>query len=251
MIGYKGIEYRNGILRAKSNGDSPGDIFEINIPKQKVRVVGGPGFTEIGYSFCDSIEGVLNWEEYIDTLLEKQSVRDIRLFEIDTLDTKTVGSGNHIKAEQIVVKREIVQSEIIQYFSKRPRLLDQKILEGRIRKEIWEKYCSEKIEDYEVILEERKIAEIPVKNCFRLHTRICQQSDELLFENCKNCEGKTWKRDAYDHLNDYLYLQSRRKLYEGMQLKDIKEYKLLEGCSIEQESLRLLEKYSIKGTGRI
>ena len=29
MVGYKGIELRKGILRAKSNGGGDGDIFEV------------------------------------------------------------------------------------------------------------------------------------------------------------------------------------------------------------------------------
>lgn len=41
MIGYKGIELRRGILRAKSNGEESGDIFEIHILKHhKLSLIG-------------------------------------------------------------------------------------------------------------------------------------------------------------------------------------------------------------------
>ena len=60
MFGYKGIQYINGILRAKASSGKTGDIFEVGVPKQKVKIDDGAGFSDNGYSFCGKMEEVLS-----------------------------------------------------------------------------------------------------------------------------------------------------------------------------------------------
>ena len=149
MIGYKGIILQRGILRAEFNpyGTDGGDIFEIGVPKQVVDIDDRMAFTENGYSFCRTIEGVLNWMDYISEIQYRRFNTDVRLFEIDTLDSDViVKEDGHCKAKQIVVNREISPEEIIQYFKKYPERLSSE--EERMK---FNKYCEECPQPYKVI----------------------------------------------------------------------------------------------------
>lgn len=110
MIGYKGVVLKNGILRSKY-----GDIFEVDIPREYQEVDDGVAFTECGYSFCETIEEVVCHENFIMSL-EHRRIRDVRLFEVDTLDEKVIGKSYHYKASRIKLVREVSKNEIIKYF---------------------------------------------------------------------------------------------------------------------------------------
>ena len=236
MLGYKGIKYANGILRAKVSFGKTGEIFEIGVPKQKKRIDDGAGFEENGYSFCGKMEEVLPWENYCKSLESRKTGDDIRLFLIDTLNSKILGSSNHYKAEQIVVLREISQDEIIQYFTRKPEL------KPIIEKDSWLEFCNDKIEEYKSIRKTDEINKTIIKNCRRFgQQNLCKQdSHEYALSKCEQCVGKLWPGNTFYDLTDYYYLLARSKLYDGIPLETIEEYKKLSGCMVERENLELL-----------
>lgn len=236
MIGYKGIELRRGILRAKSNGTGVGDIFEIGVPKQIVAIDDGMAFDENGYSFCGTIEAVLKWMDYL-TENKYRNIVDMRLFEIDTLDSSVLGENGHYKAKQIVVNREISSKEIIQYFKKNPEKLS-----SEEERDEFNKYCMDQPQPYKLIKEKAEIKELMVKSCFRFGQKsLCvQNKDSTDMEKCEICPGKDIKGDVFYDLSDYWYLIARSKLYDGVELSMIEEYNLLKNNLIERENLELL-----------
>ena len=239
MLGYKGIQYSNGILRAKVSFGKTGDIFEVGVPKQKVQIYDDRRFTENGYSFCRKIEDVLNWENYCELLKNRIGGVDSRLFLIDTLDSRVIGGSDHYKAEQIVVLREITHDEIVQYFTAHP------MLRGRISEEQWGKFCDDKFEEYKLIIDADEINKTLVKNCLGLgQVTFCKQdSQDYELSKCIGCGIKTIRGNTFYDLTDYYYLHARRKLYIGVPLEDIEEYQELEGCKVEQDNLRLLARW--------
>ena len=239
MQGYKGIQYINGILRARFGFGKTKDIFEIGVPKQKVKIDDGMGFTENGYSFCDTIEEVLAWENYCKPLKLRKAEGDCRLFLIDTLEGEVTGCSNHYKAEQIVVLREITHDEIVRYFTKHPEL------RVNIEKESWESFCDDKIEEYKLKIDVDEINKTLIEECMRLgQVGLCKQdSQDYVLSKCKECEGKKWAGNTFHDLTDYYYLYARKKLYDGTPLEDIEEYHRLKRCEAEQDSLKLLSEW--------
>ena len=239
MRGYKGIRYTNGILRAKVSFEKTGEIFEVGVPKQKVIIDEEMGFSENGYSFCGNIEEVLAWENFCIPLKNRKPDSDIRLFLIDTLDSKVIGDSSHYKAEQIVLLREITHNEIVQYFTERPNL------KTIIKKELWEIFCNDNIEEYKLIINADEINKTLVKNCFRLgQPNLCEQEPQnYSLVRCDECRGKMLLGNTFYDLTDYYYLHARRKIYDGMLLEEIEEYKKLNGCVGEQNSLKLLNEW--------
>lgn len=236
MVGYKGIELRKGILRAKSNGTGDGDIFEIGIPKQIVHVDDGFAFSENGYSFCGTIEAVLEWMDYLTENKYRNKSVDMRLFEIDTLGSKVIGGNTHYKATQIVVNREITSKEIIQYFKEYP---DKLISEEN--KEKFNKYCLDQPQPYKLIIDKHEIDKLMVKSCFRFRQEsFCvQEKTSTDMDKCKICPGKNIKGDVFYDLSDYQYLIARSKLYNGAELSTIEEYGLLANNTVAKKNLEL------------
>lgn len=239
MTGYKGIQYINGILRAKVSFGKTGEIFEVGVPKQKVEIDDGMGFSDNGYSFCGKMEEVLLWEDYCEPLKNRKLGVDSRLFLIDTLNGKVIGSSSHYKAEQIVVLREIAHDEIVQYFTEHPELRDG------ITEEAWKMFCDDKFEEYKLKIDVDEINNTIIENCMRLgQLGLCKQtSGNYVLSKCEECEGKTWSGDTFCDLTDYYYLHARSKLYDGMSLDNIDEYQKLQGCKVEQDNLLLLSEW--------
>ncbi|MCR4782166.1 MAG: hypothetical protein K5851_05460 [Lachnospiraceae bacterium] len=241
MIGYKGIELRKGILRAKNRFSDGTDIFEVGIEQPFYEINDGPGFTENGYSFCGTIEDVLYWENYLTQPSIRRYYPDIRLFEIETGDSKVIGVSSHYKAEKITVVREITQEEIIDYFEKHADRLKGE------EKTAFDIYKNEHLKPYEQILDKCKINETIVNSCIRLRSGdFCLQSEtHLSLENCSNCKFNDIKGDALYDMTDYFYLHARRQLYEGKSLDGIEEYHELDGHISERVSLELLYKFLV------
>ena len=186
MIGYKGIELRNGILRSKYN-----DIFELNVPTEPMEVDDGIAFTEAGYSFCGRIEQVVSHENILPALKHPAS-RDIRLFEIESIGD-VVGSSYHYKSTQIIVKREITQAELITYLDGNDNA--QEYIFKNITKEQFSAYKSLNIDDYHIITSEKDIEKTYVKSCARLgQAHLCCQTDngDLQLSLCDSCTGINW-----------------------------------------------------------
>ena len=240
MLGYKGIELRKGILRAKSNGTGDGDIFEIGVPKQRVNVDDGIAFSENGYSFCGTIEATLEWMDYLTENKNRNVGVDMRLFEIDTLDSKVIGGNMHYKATQIVVNREITSEEIIQYFEEYP---DKLISEEN--KEKFNKYCLDQPQPYKLIIDKKEIDELMVKSCFRFGQEpyCVQDKTSTDMDKCKICQGKDLNGDVFYDLSDYWYLIARSKLYNGVELSMIDEYGLLANNTVAKKNLELLDSW--------
>lgn len=237
MIGYKGIELYRGILRAKSNGTGVGDIFEIGVPKQIVDIDGGIAFSENGYSFCGTIEAVLEWRNYLIENKYRNVSVDIRLFEIDTLDSSIVRENHHYKAKQIVVNREITSEEIIQYFKKHPECLP-----SEEKRRDFDKYCMDQPQPYKLIKEKDEIKKLMVKSCFSFGQKsLCVQDEASAdMDKCEMCPRKNQIRHVFNDLRDYWYLLARSKLYDGAKLSMIEEYDLLKNNIIERKNLELL-----------
>lgn len=237
MIGYKGIEVEKGILRSKSNGGAPGEIFEIGIPSRKVELDDGCGFTENGFSFCGAMEYVLEWENILDPK-DVPGLVVSRLFRIDTLDGKVIGGNSHYKAEQIVVLEEVTKDEIVEYFTEHSDRLKEKY-----RKD-YEDFCNRPWEPYQELLDKRQINDVIVNSCFRRQQKsMCIQEEGLEdIKKCESCMGYTLLGDVGDSLVEFWYLEARRKLKEGMALQEIEEYQLLvqEKCIAEIRGLELL-----------
>lgn len=236
MKGYKGVRYTNGILRAKVGFGKTKDIFEVGVPTQKVKIEEGNAFSENGYSFCGKIEDVLDWENYCKPIKNRKAGVDVRLFSIDTLDSKVIGSSSHYKAEQIIVLQEVSHDEIVQYFTDHPELKES------IDDESWDIYCDDKMEAYKVKLDADEINRTIIEQCIRLgQNDLCNQVlNNYELSKCETCAGKEWRGGTFYDLTDYYYLHARRKLHDGIALDDIEEYHELKGCKAEQESLRLL-----------
>lgn len=242
MRGYKGIRYTNGILRAKVSFGKTGEIFEVGVPKQRVKIDGGMAFSENGYSFCGRIEDVLPWEDFCKPLEYRKASVDSRLFLVDTLGSEVVGNSKHYKAEQIVVLREITHNEIVQYFTEHPDL------RASIKEEHWEKFCADKFEEYKLKISTDEINKALIENCSRLgQLGLCKQdSKDYMLSKCNYCDGKMWNGDVFYDLTDYYYLHARKKIYDGIALDKIEEYQHLKGCTVEQDNLRLLSEWLSK-----
>lgn len=229
MIGYKGIALHHGILRSKIRSGTSGDIFELNVPKEIQEINNGIAFSEIGYSFCGSMEDVLNHEPYITPLEDrKPGFVDSRLFEIDTLDSECIGSSYHYKAKQIKLVREVPFDEIVDYldsyFRRHPNA-EKKALFARYRKE--------PIPAYTPVYDVKEIEKLFVRECIRLFQEdMCVQTpgNEYSLDKCKEClngHGAYLAMDALSEENDLLYLLARSKVHFGQSLDSIEEYAML------------------------
>lgn len=246
MIGYKGIELRNGILRAKTNGYANGDIFELGVPKQSVDINDGIAFSENGYSFCGTVEDVLGWMDYLTEEKYRSISVDMRLFEVDTLDGVVIGGSSHYKSSKIVVNREISPNEIIQYFTDNP----EKLCSEKNKKQ-FEKYCNDIPSQYHAVKNIVEIKKLMVEKCMRLGQKnVCLQDDGCLdMDKCKSCKVKDVLGDVYYDLSDYYYLVTRSKLYDGVKLSSIEEYNNLQEKSIERRNLEWLSAWIKNGLG--
>ncbi|MBN3407949.1 hypothetical protein CJF15_02015 [Clostridium botulinum] len=239
MKGYKGIGYRNGILRSKYNS-----IFEVGIPTPHMEIDSGIGFSESGYSYCKTIEDVIYWEHFIQ--IDSSALREIRLFEIESVGDYT-GTGDHYKAESIIVKREVPQAEILEYLLY--NLAAFKVVLSEVGMETFKKYKSRTIIEYTREIEEEKIKRIYVNSCLRKNQKgLCLQesysSSDLKL--CENCAGKEWGGSLKSNEHDYWYLLSRAKLLQGYSLNSIEYYKKLKEDikrKNEYEMLELIEGY--------
>lgn len=248
MKGYKGVVLRNGILRSKYE-----DIFEVNIPREYQEVDDGIAFSECGYSFCGTIEDVVCHESFICSH-QQRNVRDVRLFEIDTLDGKVLGGSYHFKTSKIMLTREVPKEEIVKYFKDntlaRDKMIDH-IASGKTGSSIYEEYCLDRYEGYRLIEEAEEIEDLYVRSCARLYQdKLCQQkcSRNLKLSECNGCFGFEILLGPKTYEADYLYLLSRRKLKRGLPLIEIEEYVALveKGCKNEVAGLRLLNDYFTK-----
>lgn len=249
MIGYKGIILTNGVLRSKY-----GDIFEINVPREYQEVDDGMAFSECGYSFCGTIEEVSYYESFIAPM-QTRKFRDVRLFEIDTLDGTVIGSSSHYKSSKIKVVREITQNEIIGYFKNNTAAME-KMLKGPDwtgeKCDTYGLYCSEKIEDYKYIDDIDEMEDLYIRSCERLEQKgLCQQKDllqKLKISGCNGCFGYYILGGPKTYKEDYLYLLARRKIKNGMNLEQIEEYDNLKARRKKNEikALELLNKWRFK-----
>lgn len=245
MIGYKGVELRNGILRSKYK-----DIFEINVPREFHKIYDGIGFSDNGYSFCGSIEDVLFHECYISPMVRRKN-RDIRLFEIDTLDGDVIGESYHYKSSKIMLTREISQDEIIQYYSDNANarsMMLKRLKQVDFGEKIYEEYCSCDVKPYMLITDIFEIEDTYVHSCGRLlQSSRCQQkyATGLRVLGCEGCAMFNFADGPKECEQDYLYLLARRKLYMGENLKDIEEYSILikKKCKEETAGLKLLSDF--------
>lgn len=227
MIGYKGVILRNGILRSKYE-----DIFEVNIPREYQEVDDGIAFSECGYSFCGTVEEVVFHENFICSLKQRR-IRDVRLFEIDTLDGKVIGDSYHYKASKIKLVREVPKNEIITYFASNPSA--RNVMLGSLERDgknsnFYAEYCAEEFELYRLIEDRNEIEELYVRSCGRLGQKgLCQQdlSKRLKICECNGCLGFGIPLGPKTYEADYLYLLARRKLKMGIDLEHIDEYKEL------------------------
>lgn len=234
LYGFKAIELKNGILRSKTNGNKQGIIFEIGIESQYSEVCSGISFAENGYSFCDSIDEVWDHEADFINPLDERRFRDVRLFRIKTSGL-VIGDSSHRKAERITVIDEVIQSELVEYFCNKTFIDKDKFI----------RYKNSNISPYKAVLSERDILDIPVKNCFCLYQKdMCfQSSNGYELKLCEKCNGYKLINCAHSHMDDYYYLQCRRKLYEGQKLDTIDEYQKIRDNEIYNSSINLIEKY--------
>lgn len=236
MIGYKGIEVINGILRSKSN-EGFADIFELGVPKERVEVDDGIAFTETGYSFCETIEYVLPWENYFRPI-NIPGFFGSRLFRVDTLDGKVVGTSNHYKSEKIVILEEVQKDEIVEYFSNNPNRLPNNY------KDSYESFKCMQWKPYEENPDSKAINKTLVENCLRRWQKsICiQRGRHEDVNRCKGCQGYKWMGGVGEYRSDLWYLEARRKIRLNQNIQDISEYRLLEKKSkyVECRSLKLL-----------
>ncbi len=237
MIGYKGIEVEKGILRSKSNGGAPGEIFEIGIPTRKVEVDDDSGFSENGYSFCGEMEYVIPWEDFFGPK-GVQELMVSRLFRIDTLGGKVIGGSAHYKAEQIVVLEEVTKDEIVAYFKEHPDRLKAEF------KDSFEEFCARPWEPYKVLYDKKEINDLMIASCFRRTQKsACVQEDGREDINkCLSCSYYFSPMTVGDNLVKYWYLEARRQIHLGLALSDIEEYQLLknEKSTVEVQSLERL-----------
>lgn len=240
MIGYKGVVLKNNILRSKY-----GDIFEVGIPREENSVDDGNAFAECGYSFCGKIEEVIPNEDFFITP-EQRIYREVRLFQIDTLDGKIIGSSQHYKTSKIKLIREVTKNEIINYFENN---INAKIYVEKYYAKIGDKiekyeiYRNDISEDYKVIYNKEEIEKICVKSCARFgQNDLCLQSkNEILkLNNCEGCLGNGINLGPKSYERDYLYLIARSKLMDKIALSDIDEYNMLKD-NREQNEVRSLE----------
>ena len=246
MKGYKGIEVRRGILRSKYNS-----IFELNIPAQERDLMENTiAFSECGYSFCGSIEDVLYHESIMN--IESLAMRNVKLFEIETRGIVR-GTTFHYKAESIIVKREILQNEIIEYFAN--NLNAAEILYKEVGKENYEKYRKKVKTPYRVLYDKNEIEQEMVRSCIRLGQEdLCVQNknDIQQMSICESCIGKEYAGDTMSYSEDYFYLMARSRLIKGHVLKDIKEYHELKERNqvYECEALEHIERFVLSNSIR-
>lgn len=249
MIGYKGIVLKNGILRSKYD-----DIFEINVPRERQELNDNVAFTECGYSFCDSIEDVIKYENYIMSS-KQRFYREVRLFQIETLDGMVLERSGHYKTSSIKVVREINQKKIIDYFSSKQNLIKKikdYLFSNYKNFYIFEEYCNDKVEDYRMITDADKIQDLCIRSCVRLGQQdFCKQdlmSRILKYYKYIESDGNNLPLSPKSYEIDYFYLMARSKIKSKIQLGDIKEYNILKRYNkkYEIESLQRLSDFENK-----
>ena len=170
----------------------------------------------------------------------------IRLFEIESLGDY-IGSDNHYKAESIIVKREVLQAEILEYLSHNSDAF--KVVLNEVGMETFGKYRNRTIMEYTKEIEEDKIKRIYINTCFMKNQKeLClQESDSSSdLQLCENCVGKDSNRGVKSKEHDYWYLLCRAKLLQGHSLNSIEYYKKLKEDikrKNECEMLELIEEY--------
>lgn len=234
MIGYKGVILKCGVLRSKY-----GDIFELGVPREEQEVDDGIGFTEAGYSFCGSIEEVIYHENFVNT--EKQRIyRDVRLFEIDTMNGIIYGDSYHYKTSNIKLVREITQKEIIEYLSNKKEAKSKVIDE--VGQEIFNAYLNEDISPYQLLLNVSELDDLYVRSCMRLGQKdLCKQdlNRKLESKTCGKCNGLSWPGDLHSNELSYLYLLARKKILDGANIASVDEYEKLKSMNGKKECASL------------
>lgn len=227
IYGYKGLGLCDGIL-----GDHR-YIYELGIPYQEEkRNPYTTDYQDVYSHFCLNMEDVLfRWgRDYISSTMRSSAGLqnfDVRLF-------KVKGEGHCFKTTQkgwvsnrLTLVEEVSQSEIIEYFSARPELIE-KLNQENTRQEdgenIWMRYLNTKIKPYVKLTNQQDIQRIFIENCTYRKMGDCEyQLEELDIEMCKQCT-KCSHISVYNESHyDYLILRSQ-----------ILHHKFEEGCECYQ-----------------
>lgn len=196
MIGYKGLTLDNGILFANNKY-----IYDIKIPfiEEKKNPYKND-FQDIYSHFCESIEDVLDWRNFIST-------PDYRLFKVKA-EGHCFRYRDHWVANKLTVISEVTQDEIIDYFKSNVERL--KIIGSKLESD-WNDYQKEKIKPYKFIIDNDEIIEEYKSSCKAYKSEICKQSGSSFNEGL--CDICLFSRTpcACDKGNLY-YLQLRAEI---------------------------------------
>lgn len=217
VYGYKGVGLCDGIL-----GDNR-YIYELGIPYQEEkRNPFKTDYQDVYSHFCLNMEDVLfRWgRDYISSTMRSSAGLqgfDMRLF-------KVKGEGHCFKTTQqgwvsnkLTIIEEVSQSEIIEYFSSKPELIDRLIHENTRLEDgenIWIRYLNTKIKPYAKLINQQEIQRMFIENCPYRKMGDCEyQLEELDMDICKRC-AKGTRFTAYNE-NHYNYLVLRSQIFSN------------------------------------
>lgn len=222
VYGYKAVGLCDGIL-----GNSR-YIYELGIPYQEEkRNPYKTDYQDVYSHFCLNMEDVLfGWgRNYISSPMGNSAgvhYLDMRLFKVKGEGHCFKNTFNGWVSNKLTLIEEVSQSEIIEYFSSKPELIDRFIHENASienGERIWLRYMNTKIKPYVKLIDQKDIQGMFIENCpFRQMGNCEYQFNELNMDICKRCaKGNSFTAYNENHYN-YLVLRSQilsKKFDEG------------------------------------
>lgn len=248
VYGFKGVEVVDGILKANDY------IYELGIPyEEPQRIRPHTDYQDVYSHFCIRIEDVLSHRDFISSPImfsQGKGSSNQRLFEV-----KAEGhcfknnTSNGWVSNKLTLIREVTKDEIIEYFTKDPKLklLAQNFLKSRNIKyeDIWSEYAKADIKPYKQFLDDDEIEEMIVKSCPFIKSDVCiQDCLELRFEKCEQCGY--YKHSIEYKKKRYCYLTIRNAIQKGAFNEENENYKYLleHNFRSELEAIKRLLEYN-------
>lgn len=227
MKGYKGLEIHNGIIRGSHEY-----IFEIGVPSvESRRDENRTDFQDCYFHYCESIEDVLNWRNFLS--VKKMGMVEYRLFEIEAEDHYFMNYDIDWVTNRMTIIREIDKMEIIKYFDTYPskKEIAKKILKnnGYDQEKIFEAFVRTERALFHKVLNDQEVITKYIKNCFRYGQDYCPQKEAIALKinQCEECEYYSWLGSTETYISNCYYELVRNAISRGEEIEDNIYFKYL------------------------
>lgn len=225
MKGYKGLWIRNNIIRGSHDY-----IFELNIPvSEEKRDRKITDFQDCYFHFCEKIEDVLLWRNYLNEYVP--GMKDYRLFEIETGEEYFENVNKDWVTNTITVIKEVSQEEIIEYFNDRIELYNPDI---RSKFECYKKF---KVVPYIIQQCDNKLIAEYIEGCNLYNGEMCKQSinKPISLDNCFECSQYNWLGCTGRNISECYYQLVRNAIIRSENIEENNYYKQLKLIDSKEE----------------